>query len=147
MKHQMFDNVQELKYLFWNNYQKRKEPRKYKFDVPIRNVMVDLIALEHQGEEEELVAYVFETKDIQNALTKANHVMKYVNHCWIVLPIEKEKAITNRYVSVLKESRYIGVIGVKKPNGFYKRFYIPDKQNNLEKSAPILDLLNSNTNK
>ena len=39
-------------------------------------------------------------------------------------PIEKEKAIQDRYLNYLKEKKYIGVIGVKE-GGYYKILYQP----------------------
>lgn len=61
---------------------------------------------------------------MKKAFLQAEANLKYVNKSWIVIPIEKEKAIQDRYLNYLKEKKYIGVIGVKE-GGYYKILYQP----------------------
>lgn len=128
MKHQIFESDKELKELFWDKYKQRQRPSKHQFEVQINEDMIDLLVLEEVVEgQPKLNSFVFSMKDIPNAIIRARNNLKYVNKSWIVIPIEKEKVINNRYLPYLNECKKIGVIGLKKPNGFFKRFYSPEE--------------------
>ena len=71
-----------------------------------------------------IYSFVFSIKDIRSVLSKAEANLKYANKSWIVIPMEKEKVINDRYLNYLKEKKYIGVIGVK-DGGYYKIIYQP----------------------
>ena len=141
MKHQKFVDEEELKELFWNRYKQREIPWKHLFNASINKESIDLLTLETMIDgQSKIYSFVFSIKDIRSVLSKAEANLKYANKSWIVIPIEKEKAVNNRYLIQLEEMKHIGVIGVKKPNGFYKRFYSPKDQESPESLSLAFDL-------
>ena len=116
----------DLKDTFWRSYNGKGRAKRYQFECPIREGNADLVTVEYHepSDSYQFNAFEFKREDLKKAFLQAEANLKYVNKSWIVIPIEKEKAIQDRYLNYLKEKKYIGVIGVKE-GGYYKIIYQP----------------------
>lgn len=122
----MFLYEKDLKETFWKAYNGKGRAKRYQFECPIREGNADLVTVEYHGPTDsyQFNAFEFKREDLKKAFLQAEANPKYVNKSWIVIPMEKEKVINDRYLNYLKEKKYIGVIGVK-DGGYYKIIYQP----------------------
>lgn len=130
----------DLKNKFWEQYSKRKSVLKHQFECQAREGGVDLLTVEDVQGDYQFCAFEFKLSDVKKALAQAEANLSFVHKSFIVLPVEKEELIHNRYLSYLREKRYIGVIGVDQ-NGRWKMLHQPYAQHNVVLNQSILKLI------
>lgn len=130
----------DLKDKFWEHYKKRKSVLKYQFECQARDGGVDLLTVEDVHGEYQFCAFEFKLSDIKKAFAQAEANLPFVNKSFIVVPVEKEELIRNKYLSYLREKRYIGVIGVEQ-SGRWKMIHQPYAQHTIIMNQEILKLI------
>lgn len=135
----MFLTEKELKEMFWANYNRSGRAKKWQFECPIRDGNVDLLTIEKFQDNWQINAFEFKLNDIKKVLLQAEGNLPYCNKSWIVVPIEKTENIIDRYMNVLQEKKYIGVIGVE-AGGRYKIVYQPKFKQEMVFSQTILNV-------
>lgn len=135
----MFLYEKDLKEIFWKRYNYKGRALRYQFECALRDGNADLVTVEKYGDEYQFNAFEFKLSDIKKAFKQAEANLKFVNKSWIVVPIEKEKIIKDRYLNYLKEKQYIGVLGVKE-NGYYETIYQPYFQKEPLMSQQLIKL-------
>ena len=136
----MFLTEKELKDKFWENYNYSGRALRYEFESPIREGNADLVTVEIFQDRVQFNAFEFKLSDIRKAILQAKENSRSVHKSWIVVPSEKEKLISERYISYLKEIKYVGVITVEE-GGRWKMIYRPMYRKNFELSNRILKLM------
>lgn len=136
----MFLSEKDLKDTFWKNYNRKSRAVRHQFECAIREGNADLVTVEVFQGNIQLNSFEFKLNDIKKVLLQAEENMKYVNKSWIVIPIEKEDLIQNKYRSFLDEKKYIGVMGVEK-GGRYTIIYQPKFQAETKSNQEIFKLL------
>lgn len=130
----------DLKETFWKSYNNNNRAKRHQFECPIREGNADLITIERFQEQFQINAFEFKLSDIKKVLLQAEANIPFVNKSWIVIPQEKEQMILDKYLSVLKEKRYIGVIGVE-PSGKYKIIFQPFFQAETKSNQALTNLM------
>lgn len=136
----MFLTEKELKDRFWENYNYSGRALRYEFESPIREGNADLVTVEIFQDRVQFNAFEFKLSDIRKAILQAKENSRSVHKSWIVVPSEKEKLISERYIAYLKEIKYVGVITVEE-GGRWKMIYRPMYRKNIELSNRILKLM------
>lgn len=136
----MFLTEKELKDKFWENYNYSGRALRYEFESPIREGNADLVTVEIFQDRVQFNAFEFKLSDIRKAILQAKENSRSVHKSWIVVPSEKEKLISERYIAYLKEIKYVGVITVEE-GGRWKMIYRPMYRKNIELSNRILKLM------
>lgn len=113
---------------------------KYQFECQAREGGVDLLTVEDVQGEYQVCAFEFKLSDIKKALAQAEANLPFVNKSFIVVPVEKEELVQNKYLSYLREKRYIGVIGVEQ-SGRWKMIHQPYAQQTVVINQAILKLI------
>lgn len=85
-------------------------------------------------------SFEFKLDDIKKVMLQAEANLPFVNKSWIVIPIEKEKLINDRYMCYLREKRYIGVIGVES-GGRYCIIYQPNFQQEIKVNQTLINMM------
>lgn len=130
----------DLKKNFWEHYKKRKSVLKYQFESQAREGGIDLLTVEDVQGEYQFCSFEFKLSDIKKAFAQAEANLPFVNKSFIVVPVEKEELIRNKYLSYLREKRYIGVIGVEQ-GGRWKMIHQPYAQHTVVMNQEILRLI------
>jgi hypothetical protein len=133
----------DLKENFWKSYNNKGRAKKYQFECPIREGNADLITVESYQQNYQINAFEFKLDDIKKVFLQAEANIPYVNKSWIVVPIEKKQLILDRYFNLLKEKKYIGVIGVE-PSGRYSIIYQPLFQIEMKSNQALTNLMMNN---
>lgn len=136
----MFIEEKQLKETFWNNYKKRKAIVRYQFENAMRTGNCDLLTLEVFQEKYQINAFEFKLTDIKKVLAQAEANLPFVNKSWIVIPINKENLIRDKYLNYLKEKRYIGVIGVE-DGGRWNIIHQPMIQQQFKMNQEVLKFI------
>lgn len=130
----------DLKEKFWMSYNRKGRAKRYEFECPLRDGNADLITVEKFQDNYQINSFKFKLEDIKKVLMQAEANMPYVNKSWIVVPIEKEKLINDRYIGFLKEKRFIGVIGVEQ-GGRYHIIYQPFFQQDIKINQALINMM------
>lgn len=130
----------DLKKNFWEHYKKRKSVLKHQFESQAREGGIDLLTVEDVQGEYQFCSFEFKLSDIKKAFAQAEANLPFVNKSFIVVPVEKEELIRNKYLSYLREKRYIGVIGVEQ-GGRWKMIHQPYAQHTVVMNQEILRLI------
>lgn len=130
----------DLKEKFWESYNRKGRAIKYEFESPIRDGNTDLITIEKYQERYQINSFEFKLDDIKKVMLQAEANLPFVNKSWIVIPIEKEKLINDRYMCYLREKRYIGVIGVES-GGRYCIIYQPNFQQEIKVNQTLINMM------
>ncbi len=130
----------DLKESFWKSYNNKGRAKRWQFECPIRDGCADLITIESYQQNYQINAFEFKLDDIKKVLLQAEANIPYVNKSWIVIPIEKKQLILDRYLSSLREKRYIGVIGVES-SGRYSIIYQPLFQIETKSNQALTNLM------
>lgn len=116
----MFIEEKKLKEAFWSKYKYRSNILRYQFESPIRHGGIDLVTVERVkydrselGESIQVNTFEFKLSDVKKVLAQAEENLAYAHKSWVVMPLEKTKIITDRYMDYLKQKKYIGVLGVE----------------------------------
>ena len=136
----MFLSEKDLKETFWKSYNRKNRAVRHQFECAIREGNADLVTVEIFQGNIQLNSFEFKLNDFKKVLLQAEENMKYVNKSWIVIPIEKEDLIQNKYRNFLDERKYIGVMGVEK-GGRYTIIYQPKFQAETKSNQEIFKLL------
>lgn len=136
----MFIEEKQLKETFWNNYKNRKAIVRSQFENAMRTGNCDLLTLEIFQEKYQINAFEFKLTDIKKVLAQAEANLPFVNKSWIVIPINKENLIRDKYLNYLKEKRYIGVIGVE-DGGRWNIIYQPMIQQQFKVNQEVLKFI------
>lgn len=135
----MFLTEKELKEAFWKSYNNKGRAKRWQFECPIREGNADLLTLEKYQDNWQINAFEFKLTDIKKVLLQAEGNLPFCNKSWIVIPIEKKDIILNRYVNLLNEDKYIGVIGVES-GGRYSIIYQPRFKSEIKFNQTILNM-------
>lgn len=130
----------DLKNQFWEHYKKRKSVLKHQFECQAREGSMDLLTVEEVQGEYQVCAFEFKLSDIKKAFAQAEANLPYVSKSFVVIPAEKEELIQNKYLSYLREKRYIGVIGVEQ-GGRWKMIHQPYAQHSIIMNQEIMKLI------
>lgn len=130
----------DLKNQFWEHYKKRKSVLKYQFECQARDGGIDLLTVEEVQGEYQICAFEFKLSDIKKAFAQAEANLLFVSKSFVVVPVEKEELIQNKYLSYLREKRYIGVIGVEQ-GGRWKMIHQPYAQHTVMMNQDIFKLI------
>lgn len=133
----MFIEEKVLKEKFWENYKNRKGIVSYQFENALRKGNCDLLTLEVYQEKYQINAFEFKLNDIKKVLAQAEANLPYANKSWIVVPMEKEQLIKDKYMNYLTEKKYIGVMGVES-GGRWTIIYQPKIQQDIKLSQEVL---------
>lgn len=133
----MFIEEKVLKEKFWENYKNRKGIVSYQFENALRKGNCDLLTLEVYQEKYQINAFEFKLNDIKKVLAQAEANLPYANKSWIVVPIEKEQLIKDKYMNYLTEKKYIGVMGVES-GGRWTIIHQPKIQQDIKLSQEVL---------
>lgn len=128
----MFLYEKDLKDAFWEKYRVRDNILSHSFEIG-RQGGTDLITFEELNGNYEINSFEFKLEDIKRAILQAKHNLKFSHKSWIVLPIEKEELIRDKYLMELKKLKNVGVIGVKE-DGYYSFLLKPYKQDDRKLS-------------
>ena len=102
----------DLKSTFWDYYKNRKGILRYQFECPCRQGGIDLVTVEDYKGIYQICCFEFKLTDIKKAFLQAEYNLEFCHKSFIVVPIEKEKLIKDKYTFYLKQKKHIGVIGV-----------------------------------
>lgn len=133
----MFIEEKVLKEKFWENYKNRKGIVAYQFENALRKGNCDLLTLEVYQEKYQINAFEFKLNDIKKVLAQAEANLPYANKSWVVVPIEKEQLIKDKYMNYLTEKKYIGVMGVE-AGGRWIIIHQPKIQQDIKLSQEVL---------
>lgn len=136
----MFLTEKELKETFWKNYNYSKRAIRYEFESPIREGNADLLTVEMFQEKIQFNSFEFKLSDIKKVILQAKENSKWVHKSWIVIPAEKEELIKTRYLTYLKELKYVGVIIVEE-GGLWKMIHKPYFRKELKLNNHILKIM------
>ena len=106
-----------LKEAFWDKYKYRTNILASQFESVARHGGVDLLTaelVENKTTKEtaiQFVSFEFKLDDIKKAIAQAEENSRFCHKSFIVIPLEKEKVINDRYKDYLKKAKYIGEIG------------------------------------
>ena len=141
-----------LKEAFWDKYKYRTNILASQFESIARHGGVDLLTaelVENKTTKEtaiQFVSFEFKLDDIKKAIAQAEENSRFCHKSFIVIPLEKEKVINDRYKDYLKKAKYIGVMGVA-TDGRWTILHKPwtHKDEDLEYNQVLLKMLvNSN---
>lgn len=135
----MFLTEKELKETFWKTYNHKRRAKRHQFECPIRDGNADLVTIESYQGLVQINAFEFKLHDMKKVLLQAEGNIRFCNKSWIVIPIEKQDLIRDRYQNYLDNAKYIGVIGVSS-EGRYTILYQPKFNQNLRYHQQILTL-------
>lgn len=135
----MFLTEKELKDTFWKNYNRSGRAKRWQFECPVREGNADLLTVEKFQNNWQINAFEFKLSDIKKVLLQAEGNLPFCNKSWIVIPIEKTDYVMNRYINILQEKKYIGVIGVE-VGGKYTIVYQPKFKQDMIFSQTILNM-------
>lgn len=111
-----FIEERQLRDAFWKIYSRRTNILSHQFECQARHGGIDLITIEkvsiNNKDVIQFCAYEFKLDDIKKALAQAELNLQFCHKSYIVIPVDKEKIINERYTEWIKNKKYIGVIGV-----------------------------------
>ena len=136
----MFISEKELKNQFWTYYKRRKGIVAYQFENSMREGNCDLLTLEVFQDKYQINAFEFKLNDIKKVFLQAEANLPFVNKSWVVIPMEKEELINNKYLNYLKEKQFIGVIGVE-ARGRWNIIYQPRIQQEFKINQEIIKFI------
>ena len=136
----MFISEKELKNQFWTYYKRRKGIVAYQFENSMREGNCDLLTLEVFQDKYQINAFEFKLNDIKKVFLQAEANLPFVNKSWVVIPMEKEEVINNKYLNYLKEKQFIGVIGVE-ASGRWNIIYQPRIQQEFKINQEIIKFI------
>ena len=136
----MFISEKELKNQFWTYYKRRKGIVAYQFENSMREGNCDLLTLEVFQDKYQINAFEFKLNDIKKVFLQAEANLPFVNKSWVVIPMEKEELINNKYLNYLKEKQFIGVIGVE-TSGRWNIIYQPRIQQEFKINQEIIKFI------
>lgn len=136
----MFLTENDLKEMFWKNYNYSKRAIRYQFECRIREGGVDLVTVEEYQGRIQFNAFEFKLSDIKKAIAQAEANSPFVNKSFIVIPDNKETLIKNKYENYLNELGYVGVITVEE-QGRWKMVKKPRFRNDVVMSQEILKMM------
>lgn len=126
-----FIEEKTLRDKWWKHYDYRNNILNYQFECNARTGGVDLLTIETVEAPEGLkvifIGWEFKLDDIKKAIAQAEANLKFCHKSFIVIPIEKQNVIEDKYLSYLKEKKYIGVVGVEL-TGKWKIIFQPQIQ-------------------
>lgn len=130
----------DLREAFWTKYKNRENIKNYAFEIG-RNGGIDLVTFEYLSTFYEYNAFEFKIDNIKKALLQAKFNLNYVHKSWIVLPIEKQEVIKNKYFKEIKSIKGLGVILVKE-DGYYDLFIkpLPKEDEDIVLNRKLLEL-------
>ena len=134
----MFLYEKDLKDAFWTKYKNRENIKNYVFEIG-RSGGIDLVTFECFANSYEYNAFEFKIDNIKKALLQAKFNLNYVHKSWIVLPIEKQEVIKNKYFKEIKSIKGLGVILVKE-DGYYELFIKPLPKDEVILNRELLGL-------
>lgn len=135
----MFLTEKDLKETFWANYNRNGRAKKWQFECPVREGNADLITIEKFQSNWQINAFEFKLNDTKKVFLQAEGNLPYCNKSWIVVPMEKTGNILERYMNLLQEKKYIGVIGVES-GGRYTIVYQPRFKHDMIFSQTLLNV-------
>lgn len=137
----------KLRDAFWTKYGYRDGILKYQFENSARAGRVDLITIEvfedyNDNKNIKFISWEFKLNDIKKAIAQAEASLEYCHKAFVVIPLEKEKIIREKYLPYLKIKKFIGVIGVEL-DGRWTMIYQPKMQKDeaLKINQEILKLM------
>lgn len=136
----MFLTEKDLKDSFWKNYNYAHRAVRYQFDCPLRDRETDLITVEKFQNNVQFNSFEFMLNDVKRVILQAKSNIPYVHKSWIVMPDEKERLLTEKYMPALIKEQYIGVITVDE-GGHWTAIYKPKFNNEVMLNQAILNLL------
>lgn len=135
----MFIKEEDLRNAFWDNYKNRSAIIKWQFEMPLRTGNADLFTAEEFQGNIQMNAFEFKLSDIKKAMAQAEANMEFVNRSWIVMPIEKEKVLNDKYKLYLKE-KGIGAIVVE-DGGKWRFIQLPRIKDEYKGNMAITKML------
>lgn len=136
----MFLTENSLKETFWKNYNYSGRALRYQFECPLREGNADLVTIEKFQDNVQFNAFEFKLTDIKKVILQAEGNVPYVHKSWVVMPSEKGKVLTEKYLPELEKAQYIGVITIDE-GGRWTAVYKPKFNNEVLLNQAILKLL------
>ena len=106
----------------------------------MRTGCIDLMTVEIFQGNHQINSFEFKLTDIKKVILQAQANVQYCNKSWIVIPMEKAQLIRDRYQGILKDAKFVGVIGVEE-GGRWEVIYRPMFQKEIVLTQQLLNFL------
>ena len=135
----MFLTENELKEKFWKYYNGNNRAIKYQFECNIREGNADLVTIEKYQDNFQINAFEFKRTDMKKVIRQAEENSKLVNKSWIVVPLDRQETINDKYISACKE-KGIGIIYVE-DGGRWKLGLSPRFRREIPLTQQLINLM------